>query len=47
MAGRLAALLFLVAFVVAEDSDVVELGADDFESIDDMPIALVEFYAPW
>lgn len=48
---RWSALLFLAAtaaLVIAQDSDVVELDADNFDdTIGDMPIVLVEFYAPW
>ena len=41
-------LLLLAAVAIAENSDVIELDGDNFEdTIDNMPIVLVEFYAPW
>ena len=41
------AIVFLSAFVVAEDSDVIELDASTFDEGVDREIILVEFYAPW
>ena len=47
--ARWAILFLFAALVVAEeDSDVVELDADNFDDrIAGEPIMLVEFYAPW
>lgn len=45
--GLLSLLLALCVALVAA-SDVIELGADSFQSgIADKDIILVEFYAPW
>ena len=41
------AIVFLSAFVAAEDSDVIELDASNFDEGVDREIILVEFYAPW
>lgn len=41
-------LALCAALAAAENSDVVELDADNFHSgIDDKDLILVEFYAPW
>lgn len=46
---RWVSLLLLAAVVLAEEgSDVLELDADNFDDeLENLPIALVEFYAPW
>lgn len=41
-------LALCAALAAAENSDVIELDADNFHSsIDDKDLILVEFYAPW
>ena len=47
--ARWVSLLLLAAVAIAEEnSGVIELDGDNFDStLKDMPIALVEFYAPW
>lgn len=47
--SRWVCLLLLAALATAEEnSDVIELDADNFDDVlDDLSIALVEFYAPW
>eukprot|EP00731_Ephydatia_muelleri_P016571 Em0009g995a len=48
MVGRVCVLLAIVAGVIAENSDVLDLNADNFkDSIADESIILVEFFAPW
>lgn len=46
--GRMFVLLAVVAGVIAEGSDVLDLNAGNFkDSIADESIILVEFFAPW
>jgi len=50
MMGRSVLLLLVavLAFALAEESDVLELDAKTFDDgIEDKDIILVEFYAPW
>ena len=43
-----ALLLAIVAGTIADNSDVIELNADNFKDrIADESIILVEFFAPW
>ncbi len=40
--------LLLVAIAMAQDSDVIELGDDNFtEKTKDVDMMLIEFFAPW
>ena len=43
----LSAIILLSAFAWAEDSDVIELDASNFDEGVDRELILVEFYAPW
>ncbi len=49
MAARLLlGFLLLVAIAMAQDSDVIELGDDNFtEETKNIDIMLIEFFAPW
>lgn len=45
---KLLSVLLLAGLALAEDSDVVELTDDTFDSgMKGVDLALVEFFAPW
>lgn len=43
----LSVIVLLAVFTLAEDSDVIELDAANFDDGVNKEMILVEFYAPW